>query len=69
MQRALACRVTTLFNTLITFIWVFILDAQWDAAFSESSMIAGYSWDEMRTYIVLPTVSTHSSAGVADDPI
>jgi ABC-2 type transport system permease protein len=53
MQQALAYRVTTLFNTLITFIWVFILYALWDAAFSETSVIAGYSWDEMRTYILL----------------
>ncbi len=53
MQQALAYRVTTLFNILITFIWVFILYALWDAAFSETGTIAGYSWDEMRTYILL----------------
>lgn len=53
VQQALAYRVTTLFNILITFIWVFILYALWDAAFSESGAIAGYSWDEMRTYILL----------------
>lgn len=52
-QQAIAYRVTTLFNILITFIWVFILYALWDAAFSESGTIAGYSWDEMRTYILL----------------
>lgn len=52
-QTAIAYRVTTLFNILITFIWVFILYALWDAAFSQSGTIAGYSWDEMRTYILL----------------
>ncbi len=45
--------MTTFFNIVITFIWVFILYALWDAAFSESGTIAGYSWDEMRTYILL----------------
>jgi len=53
MQQALAYRVTTLFNIIISFIWVFILYALWDAAFSESGTIAGYSWAEMRTYILL----------------
>lgn len=45
--------MTTLFNILIGFIWVFILFSLWDAAFAESGTIAGYSWDEMRTYILL----------------
>lgn len=53
MQQALAYRVTTLFNILITFIWVFILYALWDAAFSGTGTISGYTWDEMRTYILL----------------
>ncbi|MBA3378350.1 MAG: ABC-2 family transporter protein [Chloroflexia bacterium] len=53
MQQALAYRVTTLFNILITFIWVFILYALWEAAFAESGTISGYTWEEMRTYILL----------------
>lgn len=32
---------------------MFILYALWDAAFSGSAMIAGYTWDEMRTYILI----------------
>jgi ABC-2 type transport system permease protein len=53
MQTAIAYRVTALFQIFITFIWVFILYALWDAAFSESASIAGYTWDEMRTYILI----------------
>lgn len=53
LQQAIAYRVTTLFTVLITFIWVFILYALWKAAFAETSRIAGYSWADMRTYILL----------------
>ena len=53
MQTAIAYRVTALFQIAITFIWVFILYALWEAAFSQTGMIAGYSWDEMRTYILI----------------
>ncbi len=53
LQQAIAYRVTTLFTVLITFVWVFILYALWEAAFADTSRIAGYSWPEMRTYILL----------------
>ena len=53
MQTAIAYRVTALFQIAITFIWVFILYALWDAAFLESGAIAGYTWGEMRTYILI----------------
>lgn len=52
-QQATAYRITTIFTVLITFVWVFILYFLWDAAFSRSGRIAGYSWEEMRTYIVI----------------
>lgn len=52
-QQATAYRITTIFSILVNFFWVFILYFLWDAAFSESERIAGYSWAEMRTYIVL----------------
>lgn len=52
-QQAIAYRVTTLINVAMTFIWVFILYYLWAAAFSERDLIAGYTWNEMRTYIVL----------------
>lgn len=53
MQQAIAYRLTTLFTIALTFIWVFILYYLWKAAFSSRSMIAGFTWDEMRTYVVL----------------
>ncbi|HWV23422.1 MAG TPA: ABC-2 family transporter protein [Thermomicrobiales bacterium] len=52
-QQAIAYRVTTLFNVALTFIWVFILYYLWAAAFSERDLISGYTWAEMRTYVVL----------------
>ncbi len=53
LQQAIVYRVTTLFTVLITFVWVFILYALWEAAFAETGRIAGYSWGDMRTYILL----------------
>jgi len=53
LQQAIAYRVTTLFTVLITFVWVFILHALWEAAFAGTGRIAGYSWPDLRTYILL----------------
>ncbi len=52
-QQAIAYRVTTIFNIAITFIWVFILYSLWKAAFSGRDLIAGYTWEDMRTYVLL----------------
>ena len=52
-QQAITYRVTTLTNIALTFIWVFILYYLWKAAFNERSMIQGFTWDDMRTYVVL----------------
>lgn len=52
-QQAITYRVTTLTNIGLTFIWVFILYYLWKAAFNERSMIQGFTWDDMRTYVVL----------------
>lgn len=52
-QQAIAYRVTTLLNIAITFIWVFIIYSLWRAAFSERDLIAGYTWTDMRTYVLL----------------
>lgn len=52
-QQAIAYRITTLFNIALTFIWVFILYYLWQAAFAGRDQIAGYTWDEMRSYVVL----------------
>lgn len=52
-QQAIAYRITTFMNIALTFIWVFILYFLWRAAFSERQMIQGFTWDDMRTYVVL----------------
>ncbi len=52
-QQAITYRVTTLTNIVLTFIWVFILYFLWKAAFNESAMIQGFTWDDMRTYVVI----------------
>lgn len=52
-QQAIAYRITTLTNIALTFIWVFILYYLWKAAFTEKQMIQGFTWDDMRTYVVL----------------
>ena len=52
-QQAIAYRMTTMIAVALTFIWVFILYYLWSAAFDERSLIGGFSWDEMRTYVVL----------------
>lgn len=52
-QQAITYRITTLTNIALTFIWVFILYYLWRAAFNDHSMIQGFTWDDMRTYVVL----------------
>lgn len=53
LQQAISYRRTTLMNVLVTFVWVFVLYFLWQAAYSGRPAIQGYSWDEMRTYVVL----------------
>lgn len=53
LQQAISYRWTTLFNVALTFIWVFVLYFLWRAAYADRPAIEGYSWREMRTYVVL----------------
>ncbi|SDT02155.1 ABC transporter permease [Microlunatus soli] len=53
LQQAIAYRITTFFNVGLTFIWVIILYYLWRAAYAGRGSIAGLSWDEMRTYVVI----------------
>ncbi|GAB3915313.1 hypothetical protein GCM10011575_39770 [Microlunatus endophyticus] len=53
LQQAIAYRITTFFNVGLTFIWVIILYYLWRAAYSGRASIAGLSWDQMRTYVVI----------------
>lgn len=52
-QQAVAYRMTTMINVGLTFIWVFILYYLWSAVYADQNRIEGFSWDDMRTYIVL----------------
>lgn len=52
-QQSVAYRTTTFMNVGLTFIWVVILYYLWRAAYSSRPAIEGYTWHEMRTYIVL----------------
>ncbi len=52
-QQAIAYRFTTLTNIALTFIWVFILYFLWQAAFNEQVNIQGFTWEDMRTYVVI----------------
>ncbi|HYI25686.1 MAG TPA: ABC-2 family transporter protein [Thermomicrobiales bacterium] len=52
-QQAITYRFTTLTNIALTFIWVFILYFLWQAAFNEEAIIQGFTWDDMRTYVVI----------------
>lgn len=53
LQQAIAYRITTFFNVGLTFIWVIILYYLWRAAYAGRASIAGLTWDEMRTYVVI----------------
>ena len=53
LQQAIAYRITTFFNVGLTFIWVIILYYLWRAAYAGRASIAGLSWDQMRTYVVI----------------
>ncbi|CAI9409214.1 ABC transporter permease [Aestuariimicrobium sp. T2.26MG-19.2B] len=52
-QQAVAYRWTTFMNVGLTFVWVVILYYLWRAAYASRPAIQGYSWDQMRTYIVI----------------
>ena len=53
VQDAIAYRVTTIIGVAVAFIWVVILYFLWKAAYANTGVMAGYTWDQMRTYIVV----------------
>jgi ABC-2 type transport system permease protein len=53
MQEATAYRFTAVFVVMLGFFWAFILYFLWEAAFTDTATIGGYTWPEMRTYIVV----------------
>lgn len=53
IQRAITYRGTTLLNLFSNFIWAILVYSLWKAVFSSKGSLKGFSWDEMRTYIIL----------------
>jgi ABC-2 type transport system permease protein len=53
MQQATTYRISTLTGIVGNFFWVAILYALWRAAFAQQQAIGAFTWDEMRTYILL----------------
>lgn len=52
-QQAAAYRIGTLTGIIANFFWVAILYYLWRAAFARQQRIGTFTWDEMRTYILL----------------
>lgn len=52
-QQAVAYRLSTVSSIIGSFFWVAILYYLWRAAFAGSAAIGGFTWPEMRTYILL----------------
>ncbi|GIF08240.1 ABC transporter permease [Actinoplanes siamensis] len=53
LQDAVAYRVSTIIGIGVAFLWVLILYFLWRAAYARAPLTAGYTWPEMRTYVVL----------------
>lgn len=53
LQQSVAYRGTTLLNFLTSLVWVGMLYALWQTIFAARTEIAGLSWTEMRTYLVV----------------
>lgn len=52
-QQAVAYRINTLSGIVGNFFWIAILYYLWRAAFAREARIGSFTWDEMRTYILL----------------
>lgn len=53
VQQAIAYRFTAFTSIIANFLWIIILFYLWRAAFSGRNQIEGFTWDQMRTYILL----------------
>ncbi len=52
-QQAIAYRFTAFTSIIANFLWIIILFYLWRAAFSDRATIEGFTWNQMRTYILL----------------
>ena len=53
LQRAIAYRGSLFISLFANLIWVAVLYYLWRTVFAGRSQLAGFGWDEMRTYIVV----------------
>ncbi len=53
IQRAIAYRGTTLLNLMAGLVWVALVYYLWKTVFSTRGTLQGFSWDEMRTYVII----------------
>ncbi len=53
IQRAIAYRGTTLLNLMAGLVWVALVYYLWKTVFSTRGTLQGFSWDEMRTYVIV----------------
>jgi len=56
VQRAISYRVGTLLALLAGLIWVAMLYALWRTVFAARPVVAGFSWRDMQTYVILAFV-------------
>ncbi len=52
-QQAVAYRINTISGIVGNFFWIGILYYLWQAAFADTARIGSFTWDQMRTYILL----------------
>lgn len=53
IQQAMAYRYTTFISVVANALWVIVLYYVWNAVYADRGRLAGLSWDQMRTYILL----------------
>lgn len=53
LRQAINYRTALFINISLTFLWVIVVYHLWRAAYAGRPLFAGYSWEDMRTYVVL----------------
>jgi len=52
-RQAINYRAALFVNISLTFLWVIVVYHLWRAAYAGRPLFAGYTWEDMRTYVVL----------------
>jgi ABC-2 type transport system permease protein len=53
LQQAVAYRASTIMTMLASLVWVMVLYHVWDSVYGGRNRLAGYTWTDMRTYILV----------------